>query len=147
MPSSVTASSEDNILREGEPRVYDNCDGLFYPTPPPPTSEQVFTTLRSEFGHFANEELGFASQHPLGKPVSHHKEQDPPYYVLLSTYHCYMILICLGHSRDFFRKRLKHSAYTHLQPRMYVRLSSSAVFVMVEADYFTSVPFTRVVFL
>ena len=115
MSSSVTVLSEDSVLREGEPKMFDNDDGLSYP-PIPPTSEQVFTTVHSEFGHCANEEYRFTSQHPPGKPVPHHREQDPPYYILLSTYISYMILICLGHLRDFFGKRFKPSAYTHLLP-------------------------------
>lgn len=115
MSSSVTASSEDSVLREGEPKMYDNDDGLSYPHTPP-TSEQIFNTLHSEFGHCANDEYRYISQHPSGKPVPHHNEQDPPYYILLSTYISYMILICLGHLRDFFGKRFKHYAYTHLLP-------------------------------
>ena len=113
--SSATGSSEDSILREGEVKMYDNDDGLSYPRVPP-TSEQVFDTVHSEFGHCANEEYRFTSQHPTGKPVPHHEEQDPPYYILLSTYISYMILICLGHLRDFIGKRLRPSAYTHLLP-------------------------------
>lgn len=113
--SSATASSEDSILREGEVKMYDNDDGLSYPSVPP-TSEEVFNTVHSEFGHCANEDYRFTSQHPVGKPFPHHEEQDPPYYILLSTYISYMILICLGHLRDFFGKRLKPSAYTHLLP-------------------------------
>ena len=113
--SSVTVSSEDSVLREGEAKMYDNDDGLSYPSTPP-TSEQVFNTVHSEFGHCGNEDYRFTSQHPVGKPVPHHEEQDPPYYILLSTYISYMILICLGHLRDFIGKRLKPSAYTHLLP-------------------------------
>ena len=71
--SSVAGSSEDSILRKGEVKTYDNDDGLSYPHIPP-TSEQVFNTLHSEFGHCANEEYRFTSQHPIGKPVSHHEE-------------------------------------------------------------------------
>jgi serine palmitoyltransferase len=115
MSSSTTASSEDSILREGEVKAYDNDDGLSYPRIPP-TSEQVFDTVHSEFGHCANEEYRFTSQHPIGKSVTQHEEQDPPYYILLSTYISYMILIGLGHLRDFIGKRLKPSAYTHLLP-------------------------------
>jgi len=95
--------------------MHDNDDGLSYPHIPP-TSEQVFNTVHSEFGHCANEEYRFTSQHSTGKPVPHHEEQDPPYYILLSTYISYMILISLGHLRDFIGKRLKPSAYTHLLP-------------------------------
>ena len=115
MSSSVTDSSENSVPREGEDKSYDNDDGLSYPRIPP-TSEQVFNTVHSEFGHCANEEYRFVSQHPVGKPLPYHDGQDPPYYILLSTYISYMILICLGHLRDFVGKRFKRSAYTSLLP-------------------------------
>ena len=127
MSSSVTDSSVDSVLREGEAKSYDNDDGLSYPCIPP-TSEQVFNTVHSEFGHCANEEYRFVSQHPAGKPVSQHEEQDPPYYILLSTYLSYMILICLGHLRDFVGKRFKRSAYMYLLPHD-VRRSPSATYL------------------
>jgi hypothetical protein len=44
-------------------------------------------------------------------------EQDPPYYILLSTYISYLILIVLGHVRDFVGKRLSPASYKHLMPR------------------------------
>ena len=111
--SSVTISSEDSILREGVAKMHDNDDGLSYP-PTPPTFEQVSNTVHSEFGHWANEDFCFASQHLVGKPVPDDKEQDPPYCILLSTYISHMILICLRHLRDFIDKRLEPFAYTHL---------------------------------
>ncbi|KAF8867541.1 hypothetical protein BD779DRAFT_1685680 [Infundibulicybe gibba] len=98
LSSSVTSSSEDPILNEHD---IDNADGLALPVVPP-TSEQVFTTLHTEFGHCANDEYRFTSQHTPGTPVLAHVEQDPPYYILLSTYISYLILICMGHVRDFW---------------------------------------------
>ena len=83
----------------------------------PPTSEQVFTTVHTEFGHCANEEFRTTSQHVPGMPVPAHVDQDPPYYILLSTYISYLILICLGHLRDFVGKQLRPSSYKHLVPQ------------------------------
>ncbi|TFK44137.1 serine palmitoyltransferase 2 [Crucibulum laeve] len=113
LSSSVTSSSEDTVLNEFE---LDNVDGLSLPMHPP-TSEQVFTTVHSEFGHCANEEYRLTSQHTPGALVTGHVDQDPPYYILLSTYISYLILIVLGHIRDFIGKRLKSGAYKHLMPR------------------------------
>jgi len=39
---------------------------------------------------------------------------DPPYYILLSTYLSYLLLIVVGHMRDFFGKRFRASSYKHL---------------------------------
>jgi serine palmitoyltransferase len=124
LSSSVTSSSEDTILHENDDNpslLTSNTDGLLYPSHPP-TSEQVFTTVHTEFGHCANEQYRTVSQHKPGSlPV--HVEQDPPYYILLSTYISYLILICLGHVRDFVGKRFHPSSYHHLMPRDVSNLS------------------------
>ena len=113
LSSSITSSSEDTLLDEYD---LDNADGLALP-PHPPNSEQVFTTIHTEFGHCANENYRYMSKHTPGTQVKSIKEQDPPYYILLSTYISYLILICLGHVRDFVGKRLNPSSYKHLMPR------------------------------
>jgi serine palmitoyltransferase len=112
LSSSVTSDSEDTVLNEDED---DNADGLALPKRPP-TSEQVFTTVHTEFGHCANEQYRVTSQHTPGTNLPEHLEQDPPYYVLFCTYISYLILIVLGHIRDFVGKRLTPSAYKHLMP-------------------------------
>jgi serine palmitoyltransferase len=112
LSSSVTSDSEDTVLNEDED---DNADGLALPKYPP-TSEQVFATVHTEFGHCANENYRITSQHTPGTHLPVHLEQDPPYYVLFCTYISYLILIVLGHIRDFVGKRLTPSAYKHLMP-------------------------------
>ncbi|KAG1859933.1 pyridoxal phosphate-dependent transferase [Suillus tomentosus] len=110
LSSSVTASSEDTILNEDDEN---NC--LAYPFTPP-TSEQVFTTVHTEFGHCANEAYRCVSKHDYSKPVQEHNIEEPPYYILLTTYISYLILLCFGHMRDFFGKRFTKSYFTHLMP-------------------------------
>lgn len=82
----------------------------------PPNSEQVFSTVHTEFGHCASEEFRHTSAHKPGTPIPGHIDKDPPYYVLFSTYISYLILICLGHMRDFLGKRFHPKAYRHLMP-------------------------------
>lgn len=41
-------------------------------------------------------------------------DEEPPYYVLITTYISYLMLIVLGHIRDFFGKRFLPEAYAHL---------------------------------
>lgn len=128
LSSSFTSSSEDTILHENEDENFNsNANGLLYPVCPP-TSEQVFTTVHTEFGHCADERYRTTSQHKLGTPPSH-IEQDPPYYILLSTYISYLILICLGHVRDFVGKRLYPARYQHLMPRNVSRPSFCLVII------------------
>ncbi|KAG6329151.1 hypothetical protein ID866_9938 [Astraeus odoratus] len=109
--SSVTSSSEDTLLNEPD----DNDSGLTYPLTPP-TSEQVFNTVHSEFGHCANQNYRCVSQHNAEKPVPEHEIEEPPYYILFTTYFSYLILIIFGHLRDFFGKRFAKSYFTHLMP-------------------------------
>ncbi|KAG9313724.1 pyridoxal phosphate-dependent transferase [Chiua virens] len=109
--SSVTSSSEDTVLHESD----DNYAGLAYPRTPP-TSEQVFTTVHTEFGHCANENYRCVSQHNPNKPVTEHKIEEPPYYILITTYISYLMLIVFGHLRDFFGKRFAKEYFTHLMP-------------------------------
>jgi len=110
LSSSVTTSSSDTVLDDPGAEFE---DALSYPRNPP-TSEQVFTTVHSEFGHCANESYRYTSQHKTGTPYSSYPEQDPPYYILLTTYLSYLMVICLGHLRDFVGKRFRRSAYRHL---------------------------------
>lgn len=44
-----------------------------------------------------------------GEPLEAPVEDEPPYYFLLTTYLSYLILILLGHIRDFFGKRFGDS--------------------------------------
>lgn len=82
----------------------------------PPTSEMVFSTRHVEFGHCADERYRHTSMHPPGAPFTHIQEQDPPYYVLLSTYVSYVVLIIVGHMRDWVGKRFFKDSYKHLMP-------------------------------
>ncbi|KAG2072322.1 serine palmitoyltransferase 2 [Suillus decipiens] len=109
IPSSVTASSEDSILSDDDTN---NC--LVNPLTPP-TSE-VFATLHTEFGHCANEAHRCVSQHDYTKPFQDYATEEPPYYILFTTYISYLMVICFGRARDFFGKRFAKSYFTHLMP-------------------------------
>jgi serine palmitoyltransferase len=109
--SSVTVSSDSTIEEEDMDQT-----GPFALPAVPPTSEQVFSTVHTEFGHCANQDYRYTSQHTPGTEVKAHVEPDPPYYILLTTYISYLMLICMGHVRDFFGKRAKSAEYRHLMP-------------------------------
>ncbi|KAJ7099727.1 serine palmitoyltransferase 2 [Mycena epipterygia] len=112
LSSSVTSNSEESVLHEHEEY---GAVGLEIPLRPP-TSEQVFTTVHSEFGHCANNEYRYVSKHDPEHTPLKHVEQDPPYYIVLSTYISFLILICLGHIRDFFGKRFYPRDFAHVMP-------------------------------
>ncbi|KAH7337886.1 serine palmitoyltransferase 2 [Rhizoctonia solani] len=108
--SSITdPDSENDMLELDSP--------LARPQGMPPTSNTpAFTTRHVEFGHCANESYRHTSVHPAGQPFKHAEEQDPPYYVLLCTYVSYVVLIVIGHMRDWFGKRFWKESYKHLMP-------------------------------
>ncbi|KAJ7087318.1 pyridoxal phosphate-dependent transferase [Mycena belliarum] len=114
LSSSITSSSEDIVLHEDDAQI-DNTDGLALP-PRAPNSSEVFTTVHTEFGHCSNNDFRSISRHIPGTSVPAHVDQDPPYYILFSTYISYLILICLGHVRDFLGKRFHPGSYRHLMP-------------------------------
>ncbi|KAJ7508767.1 serine palmitoyltransferase 2, partial [Mycena galericulata] len=112
--SSVSSGSEDSILNEADEYPFSK-RGLESPLRPP-TSEQVFTTVHSEYGHCANEEFRSSSRYVPGTPLAH-GVQDPPYYIVISCYISFIIVICLGHIRDFLGGRFHPDKYRHLLAR------------------------------
>ena len=92
---------------------YDTSDYLANPVRAP-TSEQIFTTVHSEFGHCADERFRYESR---AKPGDSYEaiELDPPYYILLTTYVSYLILILIGHMRDYIGKVFRPASYKHLK--------------------------------
>ncbi|KAG1903560.1 pyridoxal phosphate-dependent transferase [Suillus fuscotomentosus] len=108
---SITASYEDNALSEDDEN---NC--LVYPITPP-TSEQIFTTVHTEFGHCTNEVYRCVSKHDYTKPFEEQTMEEPPYYIVFATHISLFILHLLGHMRDFFGKRFAKSYFAHLVPQ------------------------------
>lgn len=110
LSSSATTLSEDDVIYDAP---YDNSDGLAYPMTAP-TSEQVTAANHLQFGFCANENYRYRSAHKLGTRFKESHEQDPPYYILITTYLSYLFLICIGHIRDFFGKRFRPASYRHI---------------------------------
>lgn len=108
--STTSSDSEDTVLNEDDKN---NC--LVNPHTPP-TSEQVFATPHTEFGHCANENYRCVSKHDYTKPFQEHTIEKPPYYIHFATYITMLIIPMLGHLRDFFGKRFAKSRFTHLMP-------------------------------
>ncbi|KAJ7929073.1 serine palmitoyltransferase 2 [Mycena leptocephala] len=92
-------------------------DGQFGWTGPPnsrPKSSEVFTTVHTELATVLMTTTAIFLSTYLALLFSAHVDQDHPY--VLFTYISYLILICLGHLRDFFGKRLSPASYRHLMP-------------------------------
>jgi serine palmitoyltransferase len=84
----------------------------------PPTSFESSadgeTLVHSEFGYCNNQEFRYTSEHLSGAALPDPVEEEPGYFVLLATYISYLILIIVGHCRDFVGKRLFPKSYRHL---------------------------------
>ena len=84
----------------------------------PPTSynssQDGATLIHSEFGYCANPDYRYTSQHRRGDPLPSPVEEEPSYFTVLTTYISYIILILIGHMRDFTGKRLFPKSYHHL---------------------------------
>ncbi|WWC68546.1 uncharacterized protein I206_102475 [Kwoniella pini CBS 10737] len=75
------------------------------------------TIKHSEFGHCNNPNWRWTSQWNPDEPIHPEEEPHPPYFTLLTTYISYILLIVIGHMRDFFGKRFRPAEYAHLMPQ------------------------------
>ncbi|EJD52014.1 serine palmitoyltransferase 2 [Auricularia subglabra TFB-10046 SS5] len=69
-----------------------------------------------EFGACGNEQYRYTSRQPEDTVFEPGHEQEAPLFILLQTYVSYVLVICVGHLRDFFGKRLRPQNYRHLMP-------------------------------
>ncbi|UZJ57102.1 hypothetical protein CBS101457_006422 [Exobasidium rhododendri] len=72
------------------------------------------TLLHREFGYCVNQDYRYTSQHPPGTQLPNPVEEEPSYFIVLSTYMSYLLLIIIGHMRDFVGKQLFPKSYRHL---------------------------------
>ncbi|EIW74517.1 serine palmitoyltransferase 2 [Coniophora puteana RWD-64-598 SS2] len=77
---------------------------------------KVFVTEHSEFGHCTNQSYRCVSQHSYANPVKAKKIEEPPYYILITAYFSYLILLCFGYLRDFLGKYFAKRHFTHIMP-------------------------------
>jgi hypothetical protein len=66
--------------------------------------------IHSQFGPIGSQAHCYVSQH-RGGSLPQHIMDEPAYYYIVTTYIGYMILVILGHIRDFFGKRFKPEKY------------------------------------
>lgn len=70
-----------------------------------------------EYGKLTSKEYLYVSKHPVGEELPTLVDDEPPYTVHIATYIGYLILIIIGHIRDFFGKLFVPQEYTHLTER------------------------------
>lgn len=69
-----------------------------------------------EFGVCNNQDFRFDSTYNVNEEPTISEIEEPSYFILISTYVSYVLLIVIGHMRDFFGKRMFHKHYKHLMP-------------------------------
>lgn len=67
-----------------------------------------------EYGKLTSKDYLYVSKHPIGEPLPIPVDDDPPYFIHLATLLSYLILIIIGHTRDFFGKIFKPQDYEDL---------------------------------
>lgn len=70
--------------------------------------------IHQEFGQDNNQAYRYTSQHRTGAPLPAPFEEEPAYHVVIFTYLTYIVLIIIGHCRDFIGKRVFPKSYEHL---------------------------------
>ncbi|KAH9883867.1 serine palmitoyltransferase [Xylariomycetidae sp. FL2044] len=112
---SITAASLSlptislSTATAGEPNTDNPPTTLFQP----PSSAEVSRRKRfdAQFGPLIHPSHRYVSKHH-GEPLTAPEIDEPPYYYVLTTYISYLLLLALGHIRDFFGKRFsKKSTY------------------------------------
>ncbi|EOR03779.1 Serine palmitoyltransferase 2 [Wallemia ichthyophaga EXF-994] len=78
-----------------------------------PTKSQL---SHDEYGICNNDDFRFISSHNTNEDSTIAEVEDPSYYILISTYVSFVLLIVIGHMRDFFGKRMFNKHYKHLMP-------------------------------
>ncbi|ERT00729.1 serine palmitoyltransferase [Sporothrix schenckii 1099-18] len=84
--------------------VSDEATTLF--EPPSDAETELQRRKDAQFGPLLSRNHLYVSQHP-GGPLDPPVVDEPPYYYFLATYISYLLLIGLGHTRDFFGRHFK----------------------------------------
>ncbi|KAL8417752.1 hypothetical protein RB594_001408 [Gaeumannomyces avenae] len=109
-PYSLPTISLSGVASPGEPGPDASSTALFQPAHG--TESRRRQRADAEFGPLVSPTHRYVSKHQ-GEPLEPPVLDEPPYYFVLTTYISYLILILVGHIRDFFGKRLgnqKHYA-------------------------------------
>ncbi|KAK7403344.1 serine palmitoyltransferase component [Neonectria punicea] len=95
----------------------------------PQSAEEVERQRRADaqFGPLSHPSHRYTSM-SHGEPLEAPVEDEPPYYFILTTYISYLILILLGHFRDFFGKRFGN-------PKHYRALKSANGYAALNSDF------------
>ncbi|AWU78155.1 hypothetical protein CAS74_003038 [Pichia kudriavzevii] len=96
------------------PEVYDISE-LSTRVPDPPVSHlTIAEKAEMEFGALTNEKYLVSSQYDPNRGLKGQILDEPPYYVVITTYLSYLFLIIVGHIKDFFGMKFTPKYYKAL---------------------------------
>lgn len=129
-PNAASPNSLPTIsLSTASPGDLSNVDGptttLFQPQSPEEAERQ--RRADAQFGPIVHPSHRYTSM-SHGEPLEAPVEDEPPYYFILTTYISYLILILLGHFRDFFGKRFGN-------PKHYRAIKASNGYAALNDDF------------
>lgn len=81
-----------------------------------PAAIRKLAKQHAEFGPLGDPSHLYTSQHPGGE-IADPVLDEPPYFIALTTYLNFLVLIFLGHFHDFFAKWFRPQTYRHLKPQ------------------------------
>lgn len=82
----------------------------------PSESVERLSRQHAEFGPLGDQSHLYTSV-VSGSEISNPVVDDPPYFIILTTYISFLVLIFLGHFQDFFARWFQPRAYQHLKPQ------------------------------
>lgn len=95
---------------------------------PPGLKYDPHALRHAEFG-YSNGVYEYISQYRQSSGVGGEEIEEPSHFIYLTTYISYLMLIVIGHIRDFVGKRTHRKSYQHLMPynvRLYCYSSTSS---------------------
>lgn len=101
-PSLSLPSISLSTATAGEPNSDELPTTLFQP--PSAAENEKQRRFDAQFGPLIDPSHRYVSKH-TGEPLEAPIEDEPPYFFVFTTYISYLLLIALGHTRDFFGKR------------------------------------------
>ncbi|KAG0150868.1 hypothetical protein CROQUDRAFT_37427 [Cronartium quercuum f. sp. fusiforme G11] len=104
-------SLHSSILAHQLPyRSFDN-DPNFLPRPHDP-----HCLRHSEFGYASDEDECLWESKFRSDDIPEHENEDGGYFTYFTAYWSYLLVILIGHARDFFGKKFSPNSYAHLMP-------------------------------
>ncbi|GME86625.1 hypothetical protein B5S31_g5814 [[Candida] boidinii] len=83
----------------------------------PPDDIPPEIKMEKEYGKLTSDKWLYTSKHQVGTPLPTPIEDDPPYFIVILTYLNYLVVIIIGHIRDYFGMRFQKKSFEAFLPK------------------------------